>query len=461
MVSLTLLITFIVIVGKGRYRRIQKPLILSGLLLVYILIQLLNPSYEQKWQTGLRVWTLVPVAHLPWLPTSIQSTFSETSPSHFLIYSLAGIGMAQCIFLIKRPSTHRRLLQLISVNGFCIAIIALIQITLKSDNILGIFDAKGKGLTLFFGTFLYKNHAAAFFNLAIASCFACFLRARRHNVENTSPQRIFFLLFAGVIFVAIMLSNSRFGFLCALGVIALFIPIIYKVATRSSIQKLWIITTGIVCFMILTSVSFFLLKNTRASHLTTLTSQITEDFSFQQRMLAYEAELSMLRSKPIFGWGAGNFRHGFRKFQDLEAEKEAGRNLFMEQRSLNYFWQHAHNDYLEFLIELGIVGTLILFSIPGYFFWIIFRSRRWKDPVTLMLLAGLGSTLVHALIDFQFRNPAVLTTWFAILAIAAQRCSKSTHSHRSQAPNGSLSGDQGCGRESLHPEPAAPPRPPL
>ena len=102
----------------------------------------------------------------------------------------------------------------------------------------------------------------------------------------------------------------------------------------------------------------------------------------------------------------------------------------MERKELNFFWQHAHNDYLEFLIELGIVGTLILFSIPGYFFWIIFRSSRWKDPVTLMLLAGLGSTLVHALIDFPFRNPAVLSTWFAILAIAAQRCSKSTHPHR-------------------------------
>jgi O-antigen ligase len=106
----------------------------------------------------------------------------------------------------------------------------------------------------------------------------------------------------------------------------------------------------------------------------------------------------------------------------MESEREQIRNNYIERHELNFFWQHAHNDYLEWLIELGVVGTLILFSIPGYFFWIIFKSKLWKDPVPLMLLTGLGSTMVHGLIDFPFRNPAVLVTWLALLAVIARLC---------------------------------------
>jgi hypothetical protein len=39
-----------------------------------------------------------------------------------------------------------------------------------------------------------------------------------------------------------------------------------------------------------------------------------------------------------------------------------------------------------------------------------------------MLLAGLASTMIHALVDFPFQNPAVLVTWFALLAITASYC---------------------------------------
>ena len=79
-----------------------------------------------------------------------------------------------------------------------------------------------------------------------------------------------------------------------------------------------------------------------------------------------------------------------------------------------------HNDYLESLIELGVLGTVLLFSIPLYFFRIILKSRRWEDPAIIMLLAGLGSAAGHALIDFPFRNLGVLVTWFSLLAITAR-----------------------------------------
>ena len=459
-------ISFLVVFVTSGYaclsnpRNTRIPLILMGLLSCYLLIQYLNPSYVQQWETGLRIWSLVPMDHISWLPSSIRSDISDSSPLRTLMILLTASGLGLYVYRVKERVLRKFILPFISLNALAISIVAFIQYHLDGRSILGFFSAIDEAFPLFYGTFLYKNHAAAFFNLGVAASLASFLLPYRPSNGLRSSPRSLFIVAASLTTAAVIFSKSRFGFACNLGVLTFFAPLIFRKLRATGITMKWILSGGTGIAVLLGITAFFILKSEDVRYLKTLNADFSDDSSWIQRKLTYESSIFMASRQPIYGWGAGNFRHGYRQFQNL-SEEEAIKWGGLKIRQQNFFWQHAHNDYLEFLIELGIVGTLILFSIPGYFFWIIFRSSRWKDPVTLMLLAGLGSTLVHALIDFPFRNPAVLTTWFAILAIAAQRCSKSTHSHRSQAPNGSLSGDQGCGRESLHPEPAAPPRPPL
>ncbi len=406
------------------FRSIRTPVVLSALLMGYVLIQYWNPQYEQQWELGLRIWSLAPKDYIPWLPSSIHSDFTDASPLRFLLIMILGLGLVSCLIQVRSRFHRQYTLPLIVLNSSCIAIVAIIQLNLDNPSILGLFDAVDEGLPLYFATFLYKNHAAAFLNLGLATSIACFLLAHRKGNRTRTNPRWFFLFCAILILVTVVLSKSRFGFLCSLGIVAAFLPIAFKLIKSSDASKLLLIGAGVTVTITLILGSFYLLKETSAQYLSTLNSEIVDDYSFVQRTIAYESGLSMFSEAPIYGWGAGNYRHGFRQFQNLEGE-EALKWGSLKIGQKNFFWQHAHNDYLEFLIELGVVGTLILFSIPGYFFWVIFRSGRWKDPVTLMLLAGLASTMVHALIDFPFRNPAVLTTWFAILAIAARRCSKS------------------------------------
>ncbi len=59
----------------------------------------------------------------------------------------------------------------------------------------------------------------------------------------------------------------------------------------------------------------------------------------------------MFAGRPALGWGAGGFRYGFTKYQRREIEI-TGTGL------RRYFWEHAHNDWLEWLIELGVAGFL-------------------------------------------------------------------------------------------------------
>lgn len=428
MVSASLILLCLPFLSPEPIRAIRTPIILSALLMGYVLIQYWNPRYEQQWETGLRIWSLAPKDYISWLPSSIRSDFTDASPLRFLLIVMLGAGMAGGLMQLRNRFHRHYTLPLIVLNASCVAVVGVIQLNLDNPGILGLFDPIAKGLPLFFATFLYKNHAAAFFNLGLAASIACFLIAHRKSNQTRANPRWFFLFCAVLLLTTVALSKSRFGFICSLGIVAMFLPIAFKLIRSSAASKSLMIGTGLTATAILLSGSYYLFKATSANYLTTITSDITEDYSFVQRKIVYESGLKMYLDAPFYGWGAGNFRHGFRQYQDLVTEHELVGNSYMDRKRLNFFWQHAHNDYLEFLIELGVVGTLLLFSIPGYFFWVIVRSPRWKDPVTLILLAGLGSTMAHALIDFPFRNPAVLTTWFALLAITAKRCSQSTPS---------------------------------
>ena len=399
---------------------IRIPLITGGLLTFYILVQSWNPAWIQVWHTGLRIWELRAVDFIPWLPSSIRSDFVDASPERFLIFYLAALLTAlACYGTFSRPQL-KLLVAFIALNAGFIGLVGLIQSALGSQTILGVYPAVDEGQELFFATYFYKNHAAAFLNLGLAACLATYFNFPKKYGRNPSTPRPVFAILGLVILAAVIFSKSRFGFLGSLGILAIFLPLALAGIHRSGISKRWL-TAGIgVALLMALAGGIFLLKSPKTANLDTLNLDITEDFSFKQRKSGYQSGWAMFAEKPILGWGAGNFRHGFRRFQDLEKEKEEIVQPWMARRNQNFFWEHMHNDYLESLIELGAVGAVLLFSIPGYFFWIILKSKRWKDPAIIMLLAGLGSTAGHALIDFPFRNLGVLVTWFSLLAITAR-----------------------------------------
>ena len=403
-------------------RSLWLPGILIACFTAFILIQIVNPAFIQEWQTGLRIWALKEAEPIRWLPSSIQSDFTDSSPARFLIIQLTAWFCGIAIY----PSSHRLdrrvFLPLFVFNASIISLVGLIQVSLESRSILGIFQAVDQGLGLFFATLLYKNHAAAFFNLALACSLACFFAYSRDKRYRRSNPGGLFLVAATILFMGVIFTQSRFGFICALGIVSLFGITALAQIKRSGLGRKWVVAyLGLVTSIALAG-GIFLVKSQGARHLKTLNSNIVADFSFKQRTLTYKSSWAMFTENPVLGWGAGNFRHGFRQFQQLDEEHKNTGNALMSQRNQNFFWQHAHNDYLEYLIELGLLGTILLFSVPGYFLWQILRSKPWKSPVFWMLFAGIVSTMVHALVDFPFRNPAVLLSWVTLLVITAKYC---------------------------------------
>lgn len=126
------------------------------------------------------------------------------------------------------------------------------------------------------------------------------------------------------------------------------------------------------------------------------------------RVQAWRETLGLVRDYPVFGTGLGTFELVYRRYQ-------ASR--------LAYRLDHAHNDYLEFLVETGAVGAVLLFA-PIFCLW-YFTARagvRSPDPQLTYLAFGVSGSilalLLHSLVDFNLQIPANALLFSMLLGMA-------------------------------------------
>ncbi len=122
---------------------------------------------------------------------------------------------------------------------------------------------------------------------------------------------------------------------------------------------------------------------------------------------AYLATYPMLKDYFITGIGAGNYFNVFPSYKTP---------------LLNEYWRHSHNDYLEIMVEQGIIGFsllagVVLFSI----FTAIQLLRTRRNPFVLGMcfasLMGTFSLLIHSAVDFNLQILANSSVFMIILAI--------------------------------------------
>ncbi len=128
------------------------------------------------------------------------------------------------------------------------------------------------------------------------------------------------------------------------------------------------------------------------------------------RMDIWRDSLPIVKNHPL-GVGLGNYENVFKVYnQSLTSEKTV---------------IHAHNDYLQLLIETGWVG---FFSLLGAFFIFLGKSVHHirkldfrRDPLRFYLavgaFSGLISMTVHSVFDFNMQIPANCLYFVVLMAI--------------------------------------------
>lgn len=125
---------------------------------------------------------------------------------------------------------------------------------------------------------------------------------------------------------------------------------------------------------------------------------------------------------PLVGFGPGSFEERFAVWQVewLRAHRqEPGAARFAGAVD------HAHNDYLELLVDYGPVGLSLVVAMAG---WIAIRAwRRGAEPLASVPASaafGAATLLTIAAVDFPFHRPAEWSLLWLFLGILATKNAK-------------------------------------
>jgi O-antigen ligase len=261
------------------------------------------------------------------------------------------------------------------------------------------------------GTYVNRNHFAGLLELALPLVIMWAVSVWTRAKKDRSPRsagaaaRVSALLVvAACILVAVIGSLSRMGFVAALVAIAtsgLGCLLVHERASHSRLPKwLWL-------FPALLPLAIFAFVAPNAMVLRFAETPGLGEINADGRVQIWKETMGLIGAYKWTGTGLGAYEYGlypFRKF---------GSALTID---------FAHNDYLQILAELGIVGALLVLALAIAILWrplsiILERdSRHWALAVGLVgSFAAIG---LHSLVDFNLYIPAnaLALAWLAGVA---------------------------------------------
>jgi len=117
--------------------------------------------------------------------------------------------------------------------------------------------------------------------------------------------------------------------------------------------------------------------------------------------------LKILEDYPLFGSGSGTFYTAYPRYRRPE---------------INGQFDHAHNDYMQFLAETGLIGAALmgLFVLGSLACALLAQARR-RDPlargVAFSVTMGLIAIGMHSTVDFNLQIPANAFLFTLLLAL--------------------------------------------
>jgi O-antigen ligase len=265
------------------------------------------------------------------------------------------------------------------------------------------------------GTFINRNHFAGCLEMVIpfvlASAFYSFQAwgSRRHAFSGTpeheerssaAHQTIFYLFLLIFMVVALVFSRSRMGILVTIFIIV-FLTGLAQLKLR---QKTWLL--GVLTFLAC-AVGYGLWIG--LGPVLARFERVTEPtyLNIEGRISIWTDTLRLIGDFPLLGTGLGTFDVVYRQYQTGQV------HLLVD---------HAHNDYLEFAADTGVVGAALLFVpmiyLLGKMIIAFLRDHRsYRRSMTLGCIGGTLALLLHGITDFNLHIPGNALIFTVVLGI--------------------------------------------
>jgi len=240
------------------------------------------------------------------------------------------------------------------------------------------------------GTYLNRDHYSSFLAMSVSILFTVFvLQMRNYFTDEGKLLKTLLLVFLLLItLVAVIFSRSRAGIGLSIFGLIISIFIISKILHREDLPNKWLFFIPI----------FFILLLFLTPVVPVINRFIGLDPTEDGRVAMFENTIIAIKYFFPLGSGPGTFDEIYRNFQPIDQLK---------------FINHAHNDYLELLMETGAIGIYVIISFLSlYLFhaYKLFSQLKYRiTNYSYIRVASFVATLVfllHGLVDFNFHTPA-------------------------------------------------------
>jgi O-antigen ligase len=350
--------------------------------------------------------SLNPIPTLGAKTSLIPYTIEQYSTIHYLILAISYL----CLILLvasgfKSRTSIKMLMYSVIILGIFEALYGLVQY-LGDYRLIWNYPVTG---AIAQGTLINRNHYALLLNLCIC-CGIGFLYYRSIQILKGqdltlrrilslpgSAQLAWFLIWPTLMGIALVFSMSRMGILALFGSVAVMI-----IVGKSTTGTRRTAVIGITLISLILGLAVYAGIDAVLARYESMTQAIALE---QDRIPIWRDSWRMIKEHLISGQGLGTFQWAFPAYETLEPDIPA---------------KYAHNDYLQALAEVGIIGLLLLIWTFVIFWRTAVRNlKKSRDPLAraigLTLIGALTATALQEITDFSLYIPATATL-FSVLA---------------------------------------------
>lgn len=305
------------------------------------------------------------------------------------------IYFAAALAFIDSPKRLRLIVRTITIFGFLLALLGLIQSFTSPDKI---YWLKELPQSIPFGPFYNRHHFAGYMELALALPLGLLLSGAIE--ADKRPLYIFAAVLMGI---ALITTGSRGGMI-ALVAEAVFLVAFSSFgrdketaapgAEKSGRARGALVRVGLALALVLALFGGAVLFGGEAA-LSRLVGTVNSDDPTTGRAHFWSVTLDIIKANPILGAGLGSFGLAYTQY---------------DSRNGLYRLEQAHNDYLQVTSDAGIIGVALAIFFIIALFRMGFARRETEDPfrrgVATGALAGCFAVLVHSFFDFTLHTTA-------------------------------------------------------
>lgn len=117
------------------------------------------------------------------------------------------------------------------------------------------------------------------------------------------------------------------------------------------------------------------------------------------RIVMSTSSLPIVKDHIWLGTGLGSFEDIYRLYENADVINSS-------------YVNHAHNDYLEWIVETGVAGGVLLIVFVSWILKIIIKvwrrsqsknNQAFRQAASLSILA----VLIHSIVDYPLRTPTI------------------------------------------------------